>query len=203
MEMLLLVLSLVAQSHEGVAATIGPVCVFEVSVKSPNGRAASGVPVSWSDDSSGFEYKSGTNQQGLAHFCDPPVLPRFTVRIGRNICAVTVHNVPSPWKEVRRIHVVYQDCETQEMFGFCHVLLRLRDRQKQPLSGVRLALQPPQPEIQGTFISDSLGRIYLSIALSTVGDGLLRKDGYSDQALKLECDPKSSTIEKTETLDAK
>lgn len=199
MNSLILVFGFIAQLPSSSAA--GPTsCALEVLVKSPSGATVPAVSVIWLNETLGFEFKTTTDRQGMARFCDPSINARFTARVGNGVCALTVHEIPQNWKETRRIEVIYQDCKIKEMFGFCHVLLRVHDQQNQPLLGAELTLQSAQPLIQGSFLSDRFGRIYLSIGWGITSLGVLQLDGYSKQTLKLECEPKSSTSERIEIL---
>ena len=187
----------------GVVSSAAPepsACSFEVVVKSPTGIPVSSSPVVWTSDSPGFEYRNTTNEFGVARLCDPPIKVRLSIRVGYSACAVTIQGLLPVWGRVRRIPVTFPDCRSQEMIGFCHILLRVKDVQDQPLSGVTLELQPYIPTIQGSFITDDYGRMFLSVAWRVTGKGVLRRNGYVDQAVGLECDPKSSVSEKSETL---
>lgn len=176
-------------------------CALQVTVKSPQGELVSGVPVAARADGGGYQFNVRSDTLGVARICDVPVGSTIDVSVGDDHCSTIVHDVNPLWRTTRFITVTYQRCDSKEMqLGFCHILIRVRDTNNRPISGVTWSETDNPRLVQGSLTSDTLGRIFASVLWRVAPAGVLEKRGYAQQDLILKCDPKTSVGERTVTL---
>ena len=177
----------------------GGACAFELVVHTRVGAPISGVAVVAFNAERVMLERKTTDAHGVARFCDPPLDSRLSFVIGQGPCEAAVQNVPTAWRGTRRIDAVYQRCESQELFGFCRVVIRTRDKDGSPIEGVRLVFEPPD-SIESSTLADSFGRLFATLSWSVALEVRLEKSGYRTVVTPLSCDPLKSTSERVIVL---
>lgn len=165
-------------------------CAFEIRVRKPSGTPFAKVPVAIIYNGTQIA-EARTDASGTARLCDAP-LGAVDIAVGFDVCgSVLLRKVRPLWLRTRRVFITYARSSCQE-FIFpkdCHVLLRVADNQGRPVAGVRFEANGSRTASE-LGLSDSFGRLFLSLKGAEEVRGLVTKRGYEPASVSQTCHPR-------------
>lgn len=163
-------------------------CAFEVSVITPTGSPAAGLSVSMIRVDNKKTFASViTGPTGIVKLCDAPVVPVSLMVSSRQCGSVAIEPITPDWPRTQRLVVIHNPIKCQEFNPTpnCQALLRIYDESGRPLQGARFETKFPMGP--SSPVSDSLGRLFLSVRRMEVLEGSIVKDGFRPMSFSEEC----------------
>ncbi len=165
------------------------VCMYELTVTSPDGKPLVSRPVAATQNGQQFASVT-TDGKGIARICDSPATAPVHFHVGGDGCGATTVKGTPRWRTTVAIHVTLTNCQPESGLTYfpqrCFYRLRVLGRSGKPIQSALLSPAGTARE-DGPPLSDSYGRISRTVPTGQSTRVVVAKQGYAPASLTQDC----------------